>query len=185
MNYPNGIRKTSNITYGNRGMSLEEDINQTNQYYLENNIAIIHKKPVSISVRKVDYKARNNAVIKEALFLVPSTTDYNGLYKGNYIDFEAKETKKNYLPLSNIHKHQITHLKKIEEHKGISFIIVRFTSDNETFLLETKYLIAFIDSNIRKSIPKEYFIKYGYIIKWKYTKRVDYIEIIDKLRSEI
>ncbi len=184
MNYPNGIKKTNNIIYGNRGMSLEEDINITNKYYLDNNIAIIHKKPVPISVRKVDYKNRNDAKITDALFLVPSTTDYNGLYDGKYIDFEAKETKLDNLPLSNIHAHQIKHLQKIEEHKGISFILVRFKKDNVTYLLETKYLTLFIETNKRKSIPKEYFIKHGYIINIKYNPRLDYIRVIDKLRSE-
>ncbi len=185
MNYPGGVKKNTTKNYGNRGMSLEEDINLTNQYYLNNNIAVIYKKPVPISVRKVDYKSRNDALIKEAMFLVPSTTDYNGLYKGCYIDFEAKETKLNNLPLSNIHKHQINHLKNIEEHKGISFIIVRFVLKDITFLLETKHLINFIDSETRKSIPFEYFNKYGYIINMKYTPRLDYLEVLRIIRSEL
>lgn len=42
MDYPLGIKKTSNylINYKNRGMTLEDDINKSNQYYIENNIAI-------------------------------------------------------------------------------------------------------------------------------------------------
>ena len=94
MNYPNGIEKKyyNLVTYGNRGMSLEEDLNITNEYYRENNIAIIYKKPTPITIHKVDYPSRKEAVIKEAHFKIPSTTDYNGIYKGKYIDFEAKET---------------------------------------------------------------------------------------------
>ena len=91
-------------------MSLENDLNDTNNYYRNHDIAIIYKKPTPITINKVDYKARNDAVIKEAHFIVPSTTDYNGVYKGNYIDSEAKETRKNYFPLSNIHNHQIEQL---------------------------------------------------------------------------
>jgi recombination protein U len=185
MNYPGRIKKQDKIIiYGNRGMNLEYELNETNNYYLVNNIAVIHKKPTPITITKVDYPSRLEAVIKEAYFKVPSTTDYNGIYKGYYIDFEAKETKKNYFPLANIHKHQIEHLKKIEEHGGISFLIVRFTLKNTTFFLETKYLIDFLNSSCRKSIPYEYFEKKGYIIKDKFNPRIDYIKIIDNILKE-
>ena len=109
MKYPCGVKKTytKNINYGNRGMNLEDDINLTNEYYLINNIASIYKKPTPIGIVKVD----NSGVISEAYFKTPSTTDYNGIYKGKYIDFEAKETVEDSFPLKNIHEHQIRHLK--------------------------------------------------------------------------
>ena len=47
MNYPKGIKNnnTSNyINFGNRGMDLENDINITNEYYIENNIASIRNQ---------------------------------------------------------------------------------------------------------------------------------------------
>ena len=182
MNYPNRITKQPKTTnYSNRGMNLEHELNETNNYYLVNDIAVIYKKPTPITITKVDYPSRIEAVIKEAYFKIPSTTDYNGIYKGRYIDFEAKETKNNSFPLANIHKHQIEHLEKIRNHGGISFLIVRFTTKNKTFLLETKYLIDFIYNNNRKSIPYEYFEKYGYIIKDRFNPRIDYLSIIDKI----
>src|SRR5574344_323688 len=115
MQYPNGLKKTYNnkISYGNRGMILENAINETNQYYLVNNIAVIYKKPTPITINKVLYPNRYEAVIKEAYFKTPSTTDYNGLYKGKYIDFEAKETKTKSFPFINISLHQINHLESI------------------------------------------------------------------------
>ena len=55
MKYPMGIHKESKkINYSNRGMALEHDINESNQYYLNNNIAVIYKKPTPISIIKVD-----------------------------------------------------------------------------------------------------------------------------------
>ena len=52
-------------------------------------------------------------MIKEAYFNEPSTLDYTGIYKNKYIEFDAKETKsKTSFPLSNIHSHQLEHIKK-------------------------------------------------------------------------
>lgn len=182
MHYPGGVKKEvqKNINYGNRGMTLENDLNETNNYYLTHDIAVIYKKPTPITISKVDYRSRNDAVIKEARFIVPSTTDYNGIYKGKYIDFEAKETKsKTSFPLSNIHEHQIAHLKRVLRHGGIAFIIVRFILYNETYYLNAKDLITFIEGNERKSIPYNFFKEYGHLILEKYNPRLDYISIVD------
>ena len=184
MQYPNGIKKQFvNInSHSNRGMNLEADLNDTNEYYRYNDIAIIHKKPTPITINKVDYKSRCDAIIKEAHFKVPSTTDYNGIYKGKYIDFEAKETQsKTAFALSNIHEHQIKHLKNINNHKGIAFLIVRFTTINETYLLTADKLINFIENIDRKSIPICYFKENAYLIKDSYRPRIDYLKIIDNL----
>lgn|SRR5574344_206937 len=174
--------KIKNLAYSNRGMVLEEDINVTNKYYLDNDIAVIYKKPTAITIVKAEYPTNKLAIIKEAYFKTPSTTDYNGIYKGKYIDFEAKETKnKTSFPLSNIHEHQIEHLKRIVKHGGIGFIIVRFVTLDKTYLLLEKELTSYLNNNDRKSIPYSYFEEKGYEIKLKYSPRLNYLEIIDKI----
>ena len=188
MHYPNGInKKFVNInSHSNRGMNLEADLNDTNEYYRYNDIAIVHKKPTPITINKVDYKSRQDAVIKEAHFKIPSTTDYNGIYKGKYIDFEAKETKSlTSFPLNNIHKHQIDHLSNIYNHGGIGFIIVRFIKLNKTYLLFIKDLLDFLENNKRVSIPVSYFEEKGYIIKEGIRPRLDYLKIIDEKGVEL
>ena len=189
MNYPGGIKKENNpssiaktLSHKNRGMTLEADLNITNEYYRDIDKAYIYKKPTPIKITKVDYPSRVEAVIKEAFFTVPSTTDYNGIYKGKYIDFEAKETKsKTSFSLNNIHKHQIEHLKNINRHGGIAFLIVRFTVLNETYLLEITKLLDFINKEDRKSIPISYFKNNAYLIKDNYRPRLDYLKIVDDL----
>ena len=87
MNYPNGIKKREElkndvkISHKNRGMTLEYELNITNEYYREIDKAYIYKKPTPIKIVKVDYPSRDKTVIKEAYFTIPSTTDYNGIVK--------------------------------------------------------------------------------------------------------
>lgn len=185
MNYPNGIKKTSQVSitnYENRGMNLENELNESNKYYKDLDKAYIYKKPTPVKITKVDYPSRNKAMIKEAFFTTPSTTDYNGIYKGYYIDFEAKETKsKTAFALTNIHPHQIEHLKNIDKHHGIAFLIVRFTTLNETYLLTAKKLNYFLENVNRKSIPIDYFRNNAYLIKDSYNPRIDYLKIVDNL----
>ena len=89
--YPKGQKQLSRATrsqtmqtnYSSRGMGLENILNQTNELYRLQKRAVIHKKPTPIQVVKVNYPARSAAQITEAYFRQASTTDYNGVYKGN------------------------------------------------------------------------------------------------------
>ena len=190
VNYPNKKNNTKNIpltpqqkkvSASHRGISFEEDINLSNQYYLSNKIATIHKKPTPVQIVKVDYPSRKAAKIIEAYFKTPSTTDYNGVYKGKYIDFEAKETKKMTLPLANIHPHQIKHLKDVLRQKGIAFLLIAFASINEVYLLEADYVISAFNNQEIKSIKYEEVKLHGYLIKQGYLPRLNYLSIIDYL----
>ncbi len=185
VNYP--IKKKASTervsTSANRGMNFELMINQTNDFYLNNDIAIIYKKPIPIQIVGVDYQRRSAAKITEAYYKLPSTTDYNGIYKGRYIDFEAKETKsKTSFPIKNIHEHQVIHLKRVKEHGAISFIIVYFSALGKIFLLETEYVVRFFERSKtgKKSITIEEFEEFAYLIKEGYTKPVDYLEIVER-----
>jgi len=172
--------RNSQITfYGNRGMTLEEDINLTNEYYKEKNIALIYKKPIPIKVlRTNETKTR----IKDGFYEQKSTLDYNGIYKEKYIEFDAKETNsKTSFPLSNIHEHQINHIKDVLFYKGIVFLIIRFNILNKTYILSGDKLIDFINTKERKSIPINFFEENCKPIELKYRPRLDYLKLIDIL----
>jgi recombination protein U len=193
--YPNGklyqkqtnakVRQEKQQTYGNRGMTLEEDLNESNQYYLNEKVAVIHKKPTPVQIVNVDYPKRSAAVIKEAYFKQASTTDYNGIYKGKYIDFEAKETKnKTSFPLQNFHEHQISHMRDVILQDGLCFVILRFSILDEIYLLEAKHLLLFWERQHqggRKSIKKTEIETFGHQISIGFRPRIDYLKVIDKL----
>ncbi|MDQ0271040.1 Holliday junction resolvase RecU [Cytobacillus purgationiresistens] len=193
--YPNGRKyspvkneektekKQKKWSYGKRGMTLEDDINETNQFYLERGIAAIHKKPTPVQIVQVDYPRRSAAVIKEAYFKQASTTDYNGVYKGKYIDFEAKETQnESSFPFKNFHRHQIQHMETILKQKGICFVLLRFSTAEEIYLLDAKDLLLFwerMETGGRKSMTKAEISERGHLISLGFQPRIDYIKIID------
>lgn len=180
MKYPGNIKKTYKpvVNYKNRGMDLEAIINEACTYYLEKNMAVIYKKPTPIGVVDVDYK--NGAVIKKAYFKEPSTLDYNGIYKGKYIEFDAKECHdKTSFPLKNIHEHQIMHIRRILEHGGYAFLII--SMNNEYFLFRGEDLLEFIKQNNRKSIPFHIIKEKGYSLFYKYHIGLDYLKGIEEI----
>jgi len=181
MNYPSAIKKnkTQVITYGNRGMDLEGLLNESNQYYLFNDIALIYKKPTDIGIAKVNYQ-NSQKRIQDGYFKSPSTLDYNGIYREKYIEFEAKETKSTTaFPLKNVHEHQIVHLRKVIEHGGIAFLIIKIAS--EYYLLKGTDFLAFLENNERKSIPLSYLKENGYAMKEQIDPPLDYLKIVNKI----
>lgn len=186
VNYPNkkvahNPMSTSTKHYtAHRGMSLEEDISKSNEYYLMKDRAVVYKKPTPVQIVKVDYPKRSAARIVEAYYQKPSTTDYNGIYRGKYIDFEAKECKSDAFPFSNIHKHQIDHLQRIINHGGIAFVIIAFTKHHEVYLIDASYMIDAYYNSDRKSIRYETIVELGHLIKQGAAPRLDYLDLLDE-----
>ena len=132
MLYPSKAKKAYQkpVSYARRGMDLENLINEANKYYLDNDIAVIYKKPTPVEIKKVSYKGKTEYI--EGVLREKSTLDYTGVYKGYYLDFDAKSSKsKTSFPLANIHKHQLLHIDRVLKHKGISFLIIEM---NDRFL---------------------------------------------------
>ncbi|WP_110927651.1 Holliday junction resolvase RecU [Bacillus massiliglaciei] len=197
--YPNGRKFLSKpkeiqnrlpkkMSYSNRGKTLEDDLNETNKYYLANGIAVIHKKPTPIQIVNVHYPKRSAAVIKEAYFKQASTTDYNGVYKGRYIDFEAKETRNtSSFPLKNFHEHQVIHMNNVVSQGGIAFVIIRFSLTDDLYLMEAVHLSSFwqrMKEGGRKSISLTEVIENSWKIPLGFQPRIDYIKVIDLLIKE-
>lgn len=194
--YPNGSnfnnksktkkhKSSTQISFSsaNRGMNLENEINLSNDFYRANDIAVIHKRPTPINVVHVDYS--RGCLITEAYFETQSTTDYNGVYKSKYLDFEAKNTKsKTSFPLTNITKHQIEHLKQVLKHGGIAFFIINFELLDETYLLDASFVIEQYENSDRKSIAYKTFKEKGHIIEKGYEPRLKYIDVVDKVYFE-
>lgn len=193
INYPNGkpyqaVAQTSaaqSVTYGGRGMTLEQELNASNAYYRQTNQAVVYKKPTPVQIVKVDYPKRSQAVIQEAYFKTPSTTDYNGVYQGYYLDFEAKETKnKTSFPLKNFHAHQIQHFADCLAQAGICFVVMRFVTLRRLFVYPASALIACwheASAAGPKSIPLAAISQTGFELTPKLQPMIPYLDGVDWL----
>jgi len=185
MQYPNNIKKNYNhmtVSHSNRGMSLENLLNKANEYYVDKDIALIYKKPTPIGVAEVSYN-NHKKLIKKAYFKEQSTLDYNGIYRGKYIEFDAKETlNKTAFPIANVHDHQIEQIRGVIRHKGIAFLIIKM--NNYYYLLRGEDFLDFIDNNDRKSIPYSYIKNKAYLVKENYQPALDYLNTIDEIYFE-
>ena len=180
--FPNArvYKKTS---YKSQGMLFENGLNITNEFYRINNKAIIYKKPTPIQVVRVDFPARSKAKIIEAYYRTPSTTDYNGIYKGKYIDYEAKETSRKSFAFKHIFPHQIEHLKKVSEQGGIAFVLIYYKVVDEVYLIDIEVFYDLYQAGLaggRKSIPVEKAREVGVLVKLGYTPPIDYLDAVDQ-----
>ncbi len=183
-NQSSNTTKSSLVGHTRRGMDLEELINQSNRFYVDNDIAFIYKKPTPIKVNKIDYQNQfgvRSHKITDAYFSEKSTTDYNGLYDGMYIDFEAKQTKyKSFNLVSNLHQHQREHLKNVMRHGGLAFLFVYFYQYDKIYIIDYRFIDDFITTG-KSQIPIDYFEKFGYELELGYNPALDYIKYIDSI----
>ena len=160
-----------NPSFKNRGMFLENILNDTNTYYNSVDRCLIYKKPTPIKVLNVSYPNNKSHLIDKAVYSNISTLDYNGIYNGKYIEYDAKECQsKTSFPLSNIKYHQIEHIKKVIKQNGIVFLIMYI--NDEFYLFKGEDLINFINNSTRKSIEIEYIKKNGYKIIESYLHTI-------------
>ena len=186
LNFPTKKRVETKkvVNKANLGMDLEGLINESNEYYLVNDYAVIHKKPTPVQIVKVDYPMRSKAVITEAYYKTPSTTDYNGIYRGKYIDYEAKETNNLSFDFKHIFEHQVEHLHKVALMGGIAFVIIYFKKVDEIYITDINKFYELWTSGKkdgRRSIKLETFKEIGALVPRSYTPPVDYLKAVDEI----
>ena len=164
---------------GLRGSTLEDMINMTNINYREKNLALIQKIPTPITPVRIDQESRH---ITLAYFDKQSTVDYIGTVQGIPICFDAKECAVKTFPMMNIHEHQIKFMEDFEKQGGISFIILFFTSLNETYYIPFQDIKRFYERSIsggRKSFTYDEIDK-SYRIHASKGVPVHYLDALQK-----
>lgn len=167
------------MSTGNRGMAFENLLDYSNKLYDEKRIAIINKRPTPVKVIRKTY-----GKVTEGYFEKSSTVDYDGVYQGRAIMFEAKSTdQKLRFDLSNLHSHQYEYLKKSHEASGIAFLLVDFRKQRKIYLMPFQTLRSYVEASQkggRKSIRIEDFDVHAYEV-WSGRVPVDYLKAVDKI----
>ena len=130
---------------GLRGSTLEGMINMTNEHYRQQKLALIQKIPTPITPVEIDQSTRH---ITLAYFEKQSTVDYIGAVQGIPVCFDAKECAVKTFPIMNIHEHQVKFMEDFEKQGGISFILLFFSSLNETYYIPFKDIKFFYERSL-------------------------------------
>ena len=175
--YPNGsqYKPSSNpLTTISKGMDLEAMINNTNQFYYQNNLAWVVKYPTPIHVMQT----QGNFITK-AVYNTPSCCDYIGFRKGHGFIFEAKTTQnKSRFYINQIAPHQLLHLHDALNQGCSAFIIVYFKIHQKTYFLDAAHLLNSIQNGV-KSYTIEQFNQAHCLIESKNIQcPLDYLSFI-------
>mgnify|MGYP002572263874 CR=1 FL=1 len=168
---------------GLRGSTLEDMINMTNEHYRQQKLALIQKIPTPITPVEIDQSTRH---ITLAYFEKQSTVDYIGAVQGIPVCFDAKECAVKTFPIMNIHEHQVKFMEDFEKQGGISFILLFFSSLNETYYIPFKDIKFFYERSLnggRKSF-KYNELNQDYILKSAPGAMIHFLEGIQKDLSE-
>ncbi|PEQ09131.1 Holliday junction resolvase RecU [Bacillus toyonensis] len=168
---------------GNRGMAFEKLINLSNEMYQCEGVALINKRPTPVKVLKMVYGR-----VKDGYYESKSTVDYDGVYKGRAVAFEAKSTNEiNRFDLKNITQHQLDYLKQAEKMGAICFFLIGFSKDQSVFAVPLSVIQSYIrisqQPKGKKSIPRADFDIFGYLVEQTERAPIDYLQYVDKAVS--
>ena len=143
-------------------------------------VALINKRPTPVKVLKMVYGR-----VKDGYYESKSTVDYDGVYKGRAVAFEAKSTNEiNRFDLKNIAQHQLDYLEKAEKMGAICFFLIGFTKDQSTFAIPLSVIQSYVRMSQqpkgKKSIPRADFDIYGYLVEQTERAPIDYLQYVDE-----
>lgn len=164
------------MIYKNKGMYLEELINNTISYYNNNDVGLFEKRYLPIAIKEIN-KNKVTGFLKEK-----SSVDYLGLYQGKHIEFEAKQTQNDYFSFNVFKNHQLKYLVKANMMGAISFLIIHFFNNDITICISINNLIEIYNKFKTKKVPINSFVKYGSKINIVFPGILD---IVSFLNSQI
>lgn len=167
------------VGQGNRGAAFETLINYTNDLYEARKLAVINKRSTPVKVTK-----SAGTKVLAGFYEARSTVDYDGVYRGRAVFFEAKTTLElDRFDLKNIATHQYEHLEKCHGFGALCFVLVEFRKQHKTYVLPFETLRAYVTAAAkggRKSMTLDNFEMEAYEVR-KGRVPLDYLAAVDKI----
>lgn len=168
------------MSHANRGMGLEHLIELSNTIYRNKRWAVVTKRPTPVKIIRTAKNGRVEGHLERA-----STVDYDGIYRGRALVFEAKSTKEQHrFPLANFHEHQVEYMRACKDQGAISFAIIEFVKHQTIFFVPFAIVAAAWDkakAGGAKSIPFDDLNYSCHTITSDRGVPIDYLAILDKL----
>ncbi|HEY4622896.1 MAG TPA: Holliday junction resolvase RecU [Solibacillus sp.] len=166
---------TYSRSHANRGAFLERVIDMANNKYRNAGVADIRKIPTP-------FKPLNTKGGKvTGHFEKPTWVDYSGIYNGDAIIFDAKQTALTNFPLDNLSDHQYNLLDSWSQKGAVAFLIVYFSKYDKYYYLPfatLKWAKERADSGGRKSIAYKEFETMAQEVKSKDGYTLHYLEAV-------
>lgn len=173
-------------THANRGEWLEEAVEETNKEYVRLGKALVQKIATPVKVLNIN---QTTGRITNGFYEKKSTVDYIGVWNGKPLAFDAKETQvETRFDLSNVKEHQYLFLTSWHCNGGVAFLIIHFTTLEETYYLPYETLDKYWQDMLgggRKSIPYDVVAKPEYRIKQGLgMELIDYLSALEEIAHE-
>lgn len=164
------------------GLAFEERIKVSCEVYRKRGMALIHKIPTPWSVSY-------DKAYKKVLSAYPqdkSSVDFEGIWQGKSIAFEAKSTTQSKrFDLRKVQDHQMEYLTIHQQQGGISFFLVEFSKLGEVYFISYKNMKSWMkasENGGRKSIPYNW-IQTNCEIIMPGRVTLDFLKVLERLKN--
>ena len=169
----------------NKGLYLEQWVEQANSAYMKKGLAIITKIPTPWKVLRTYNPYTKQYKITNAFPEKKSTVDFGGTSSKQSIWFDVKSTKnKTRYPLANIYGHQQEYLLNVAKQGGKAFFLIHSSELKKTWLLWIDQLSKFVTEEEMKSLSFKWLDENCEVVKSQNGIILDYLPLVLKRKED-
>lgn len=144
----------------NKGMYIEQLVDRTIQYYVQNNLGILEKRQIPIKILK-----HINETTIVAKLTAKAKVDYFGFINNKYVEIECKQTIHDYFDLLLIKHHQLSYLNHNSQLDNcVSLVLIYFERFDKVVGISYQNLMKCKIDVKKNALPFSKVVEHGKII---------------------